>query len=89
MEDRGMTVTHLDMFYDTRNSIHITNSNPANNPNTGLNTVPKAAEIKYEDHDDRFIDAEEFDAPDGKGFETARWLLGRAMLDPDATVVPA
>lgn len=84
-----MTVSHLDMFYDTRSSVHIDNSDPANNPNTDLKEVPKAAEIHYEDHPDRTIDATEYEAPKGKGFETARFLIGRAMLDPDAMVVPA
>jgi hypothetical protein len=83
-----MPVSHLDMFYDTRQAVHIDNSDPANNPNTELTTVPTAAEIRYEDSPDRHIDGEHFEAPDGKGFETARWLISRAMLDPDATVVP-
>lgn len=84
-----MPVSHLDMFYDTRRSLHVANSDPSNNPNTRLNEVPKAAEILFEDSPDRTLDCEEFEAPNGKGFETARWLISRAMLDPDATVVPA
>ena len=76
------------MFYDTRQAIHIDNSDPANNPNTELTSVPTSAEIRFADHDDRLIDAEEFEAPNSKGFETARFLISRAMYDPDATVVP-
>lgn len=83
-----MTVSHLDMFYDTRGSVHVANSDPSNNPNTDLKQTPKAVEIHYADHPDRLIDATEFEAPNGKGFETARFIIGRAMLDPDATVVP-
>jgi hypothetical protein len=83
-----MTVSHLDMFYNTRGAVHVTDSDPSNNPNTSLTRVPKAAEIRFADNPDQFIDAEEFEAPNGKGFETARFLIGRAMLDPDATVVP-
>lgn len=82
------TVSHLDLFYETRQSIHINDSDPANNPNTELTRVPKAAEIRFADYDNRVIDAEEFEAPNGKGFETARFLISRAMMDPDATVVP-
>jgi len=77
------------MFYNTRGSVAISDSNPANSPNTDLNSVPKSAEIRYEDGPNRTIDSEEFEAPNGRGFRTARFLIGRAMLDPDATVVPA
>lgn len=83
-----MPVSHLDLFYETRHSIHITDSDPCNSPNTELKQVPKAAEIRYEDSPNREIDCEEFEAPNGKGFETARFFISRAMLDPDATVVP-
>lgn len=83
-----MTVSHLDMFYDTRKSIAISNSDPANNPNTDLSSVPEAAEIRYKDGPNRSLDGSNFEAPNGKGFETVRFLIGRAMLDPDATVVP-
>lgn len=84
-----MAVSHLDMFYDTRQAVHIDNSDPANNPNTELTSVPAAAEIRYIDGPNRRIDGDQYEAPNGKGFETARFLIGRAMLDPDATVVPA
>jgi len=77
------------MFYDTRQAVHIDNSDPANNPNTELTSVPKAAEIRYPDSPDRLIDGDQYEAPNGKGFETARFLISRAMLDPDATVMPA
>lgn len=83
-----MPVSHLQMFYETRLSVHVTDSDPTNNPNTELNSVPKAAEIRYQDSPNRHIDCEQYEAPNGKGFETARFLIGRAMLDPDATVVP-
>lgn len=84
-----MTVSHLDMFYDTRQAVHITDSNPTNSPNTDLSSVPKAATIRYKDGPNRDVDGEEFEAPNDKGFETARWLISRAILDPDATVIPA
>lgn len=83
-----MTVSHLSMFWDTRQSVHITDSDPCNSPNTELKQTPTKAEIRYEDNPNRTIDCEDFEAPNGKGFETARLLIGRAMLDPDATVVP-
>jgi hypothetical protein len=76
------------MFYRTRQAVHVNDSDPANSPNTNLNRVPKAAEIHYDGFPDRFIDSDQFEAPDGRGFETARFLIGRAMVDPDATVVP-
>jgi hypothetical protein len=84
-----MPVSHLSMFYDTRQSVFIDNSDPSNNPNTDLKSVPKVADIRYADHPDRHIDSTEFEAPNGKGYETAQFLIGRAMLDPDATVQPA
>lgn len=84
-----MSVTHLQMFYETRQAVHVADSDPSNNPNTELTSVPTAAEIHYQDSPDRLIDGDQFEAPNGKGFETARFLIGRAMLDPDATVVPA
>jgi hypothetical protein len=80
--------SHLSMFYETRSSVHINNSDPSNNPNTELKEVPVSAEIRYDGFPNRFIDSQSFEAPEGKGFETARFLIGRAMLDPDATVVP-
>jgi len=82
-------ISHLQMFYETRQAVHVNDSDPANNPNTELTRVPKAAEIRFADGPNRFIDSNEFEAPDGKGFETARFLISRAMMDPDATVVPA
>lgn len=84
-----MPVSHLDMFYDTRQAVHINNSDPANSPNTTLNRVPTAAKIRYAESPNRHIDGEEFEAPNGKGYKTARWLISRAMLDPDAVVTPA
>lgn len=84
-----MGVSHLQMFYETRQAVHVNDSDPANNPNTDLNRVPEAAEIRYDGFPNRFIDSDQFEAPDGKDFETARFLIGRAMLDPDATVIPA
>jgi hypothetical protein len=83
-----MPVSHLNHFYDTRDSMAVTDSNPSNSPNTELTEVPKAAEIRYITNPNKFIDAREFEAPDNKGFETARWLISRAMLDPDAVVIP-
>jgi len=80
---------HLQMFYESRQSVHVGNSDPCNNPNTELTSVPKSAEIKFGDSASHLIDAEQFEAPNGKGFETARFLISRAMLDPDATVIPA
>jgi hypothetical protein len=82
-----MPVSKLDMFYETRQSVHVGDSNPSNSSNTELTSVPKAAEIRYEDHPNRLIDATQFEAPKDKGFETARFLIGRAMLDPDAIVI--
>lgn len=82
-------ISHLDMFYETRSSVHVTDSNPANNPNTELNSVPEVATIHFEEYEDREIDSHAFEGPDGKGYEIAQWFVGRAMLDPDATVVPA
>lgn len=81
-------ISHLDMFYDTRSAVHVTDSNPTNNPHTELREVPRSAEIVFEDGPNRIINAEDFEAPNGKGFETARFLIGRALLDPDARVVP-
>jgi hypothetical protein len=84
-----MAVSHLQMFYETRQAVHINDSDASNNPNTELSQVPEAAEIRYEGFPNRFIDSDQYEAPNGKGYETAQLLIGRAMLDPDATVVPA
>jgi hypothetical protein len=83
-----MPVSHLQMFYETRQSVFVSDSNPSNSPNTELNRIPTAATIRYEDYPDRSLDAEEYSSPDGKGYEIAKLLIGRAMLDPDAVVVP-
>lgn len=84
-----MPVTHLTMFYESRFSTHVRATNPANNPNTELTEVPTKAEIRYKDENNRVVDSNEFDAPNGKGYETAQFFISRAMLDPDAVVVPA
>ena len=84
-----MPVSHLDMFYDTRQSLHVSRSSPANNPNTELPTVPEEVEIRFESGVTREINCNTFESPEGKGFRIARFLIGRAMLDPDATVVKA
>lgn len=83
-----MSMLHLQMFYESRQSVHVSDSDPTNNPNTELTSVPTEAEIRYQDSPNRHIDAETFEAPDGKGFETAQFLISRAMLDADAVVVP-
>lgn len=83
-----MVVSHLDMFYNTRGSIAVSNSDPTNNPHTELKSVPEACEIRYEDYPNRSLDCNDFEAPNEKGYETARFLIERAILDPDATVVP-
>lgn len=87
-EELMSVLSHLEMFYETRKSIHVNNSDPANSPNTELKEVPFTAEIRYKGFSNRFIDGDSFEAPNEKGFETARFLIGRAMLDPDATVIP-
>lgn len=84
-----MTVTNLDLFYETRTSLYVNPTSPTNSANTDLKETPKAAEIRFEDSPNRFVDAENFEAPNEKGFETARFLIERAMHDPEATVVPA
>lgn len=83
-----MSVNHLVMFYETRQSVFMDDSDPVNNPNTELNDVPEKADICFEDHDDRHVDSKKLKAPNGKGYKTAQFLIGRAMLDPDATVIP-
>ena len=84
----GTGVSHLSMFYDTRASVHIDNTNPANNPNTELNDTPDKAVVRYEDGTEQHVDAAEYAERVDRGFEIARFLVGRAMLDPDARVVP-
>ena len=81
-------ISHVDMFYESRRAVHVGDSDPAKSPHTELSSVPTKAEIRYADHENRVIDCKEFEAPNGKGYETAKLLLGRAMLDPCATVVP-
>jgi hypothetical protein len=82
-------VTHLSLFYETRSSVFVQNSAPSNSPNTELTESPEAAEIDYQDGPTREIDSAEFEAPEGKGYETAQFIIERAMLDPDAFVRPA
>jgi len=79
-------ISHTQMFWETRRAIHVKDSDPTKSPHTELNSVPTKAEIRYADHENRVIDSEEFEAPDGKGYETAQLLISRAMLDPDAVV---
>jgi len=80
-------VSHLDMFYETRASVHVSNTNPSNNPNSELNFVPEIAKICFKDGENRVIDSHSLEAPNGKGYETAQFLIQRAMLDPDAVVI--
>ena len=83
-----MGVSHLEMFYETRTAVHVSDSHPSNNPSTELTSVPESAEIRYESGVTRTIDCNKFEAPNDKGYQTARFLISRAMLDPDAVVVP-
>lgn len=78
-----MSFTHLNLFYDSRANVFIQNSSPANNPNTDLSEVPRHAEIHFEHGPTREVSESTFDDP-----EISEFLLGRALLDPDATVVP-
>ena len=80
-------ISHLSMFYETRRAIHVQDSDPTKSPHTELNSVPTKAEIRYEEHENRVVDCEEFEAPNGKGYETAQFLISRAMIAPDAVVV--
>jgi hypothetical protein len=90
MEGQLMSgVSHLSMFYDSRWAVQFTDSDPSASPNTDLSHTPEAATIRYESGVTRDIDCNEYEAPNGKGYETAKWLIQRAMLDPDATVIPA
>ena len=84
-----MTVSHLSMFYDTRQSVYVENTNPCNNPNTELNSVPEKAEIKYPDQSARVIGSDSFNVNDADGYKVAKFLISRAMYDPDAVVIPA
>lgn len=91
MEERRMTVVgHLDMFYETRaeEAIHVSDSDPCNSPNTELTSVPESAEIRYDGYPDRELDATSFENLTGEGYKLAQFLIERAMLDPDATVIP-
>lgn len=87
-QQRRMTVSHIDLFYETRGSVHISRSDATNNPYTELKSVPEACEIRYDDGTVREVNCNKFDAPDGDGYKIARFLIERAMLDPDATVIP-
>lgn len=80
-------ISHVDMFYESRRAVHVRDSDPTKSPHTELNSVPTKAEIRYADHENRVIDSEEFEAPNGKGYETAQFLISRAMIDSDAVVV--
>lgn len=84
-----MPISHLEMFYESRFAVHVADTDPSNNPNTTLTQVPTTAEIRYRDSPNRVINSKSYDAPNGKGYETAQFFIGRAMMDPDATVVPA
>jgi len=74
------------MFYETRRAVHVKDSDPTKSPHTELSSVPTKAEIRYADHENKVVDCEEFEAPNGKGYETAKFLIERSMLDPDAVV---
>lgn len=79
---------HQTMFYESRLSIQVSDSDPTDNPHTELTYTPDVAQICYADDTVRHIDSNEYDAPNGKGYETAQFLIGRALLDPDAVVIP-
>ena len=79
-------ISHVGMFYETRRAIHVQDSDPTKSPHTELNSVPTKAEIRYADHENRVIDCDEFEAPNGKGYQTAKLLIERSMLDPGAVV---
>lgn len=81
-------VSHLSMFYDSRWAVQFTNSDASASPNTDLSYTPEAATIRYESGVTRELDCNQFEAPKGKGYETAKFLISRAMLDPEATVIP-
>lgn len=84
-----MSISHLDMFYETRFSLHVSDSHPSSSPNTELTETPESAEIRYNNGVVREVNPDTFAAPDGsRGYEAAKFFIGRAMLDPDATVIP-
>jgi hypothetical protein len=74
------------MFYDTRNG-YIENSDPSNSPNTDLREIPEKVEIDFGDVQQE-VDCEEWDSRTSRGWRAGQFVIGRAMLDPDATVKP-
>lgn len=76
------------MWYETKSTVHIDTTSPANNPNTELKTVPETARIKYDDGTVRKVDSLSYRAPENNGYKTAQFLISRAMFDPNAVVLP-
>jgi hypothetical protein len=83
-----MTFTHLNLWFDSRASPYIKNSSPVNNPNTDLSEVPREAKIHFEHGSTRELSVSKFESLDCGGDKVRRFLIERALLDPDATVVP-
>jgi hypothetical protein len=83
------SASHLSLFYDTKASVHIDTTSPANNPNTELKETPEVATVEYQDGTYQEVDSLTYSAPGGvDGYKVAQFLLQRAMFDPDATVIP-
>ena len=77
-----MTFSHLDLFYESRSSVGVTNSDVRLNPNTELNNIPNEAEIDF-GVQTRQVTKDQFEKR-----AVRRFLIKRAMLDSDATVFP-
>lgn len=81
--------THLDLWYQTRTAPHIEDTSAANNPNTDLAQVPQEATIIFADGPDRDISPSAFEGRCAEPQKVSDFLIQRAMLDPDATVIPS
>lgn len=75
-------ISATDLFYESRQSTSVSRTNPANNKHNNLSTVPQAACISFGNGTQREV------SPDNQGKDVSRFLISRAMIDPDATVEP-
>lgn len=79
---------HKVQFYESRSTVQHRNSDPCRSPHTELRSVPEAAVVRYENGVTQEIHPDLLPDDFEKSYDAAQFFIGRAMIDPDAVVVP-
>jgi hypothetical protein len=79
---------HLVQFYESRATVQHRNSDPCKSPHTELTSVPESATIRYRDQENQAMSPDTITDSFERNYEASRFFIERAMLDPDAVVVP-